>query len=209
VQAEITQQKWVERIRDSARPYVEYSTVQGAKEGVRLLPSQLADRVSFNAANPEVQRYVDRASTMLASGVNETTNYRVRDLLGTSLDEGKTIPQMTQQIRESMGTTASRAETIARTESARAYSQGQEEAWKQTEGIVKGKTWVLAPDACEFCRAAARMFNEKPVPLGQPFFRKGDTLQGVKGGSLVLDYDDVNGPPLHPNDRCAIGAVTE
>ena len=62
---------------------------------------------------------------------------------------------------------------------------------------------------CEFCRAAARLFSEKPVALNQPFFPKGSTLAGVKGGVMALDYDDVNGPPLHPNDRCSVSAVLE
>lgn len=208
IDREIRDQKWVVQIKGASEPYVRHGMTQGITAGARVLPQPLADRVSFDYANPEVQRYVDKATTRLATGLNETTSVKVREVLGSSLSEGKTIPQITERVKSTMQVDGARAETIARTESARAYSQGQVEAWKQT-GVVKGKRWVLAPDACEFCRAAARLFGETPVDLNQPFFPKGATLAGVKGGVMTLDYDDVNGPPLHPNDRCSVSAVLE
>lgn len=209
VDREIRDQKWVVQIKGASEPYVRHGMTEGIKAGTRVLPTALADRVSFEYANPEVQRYVDRATTRLATGLNESTSVRVKDMLGSSLSEGKTIPQITEQVKTTMQVDGARAETIARTESARAYSQGQVEAWKQTDGVVTGKQWSLAPDACEWCRAAARMFNDRPVPLNQPFFTKGTVLEGVKGGRMLLDYDDINGPPLHPNDRCSVLPVTE
>lgn len=207
VQREITDQKWVERIKGAAVEPIARGLNVGAETGVRLLPENLQDRVSFDYANPEVQRYVDRATTQLATGVNETTSVRVRDVLGNSLTEGKTIPEIREQVKATMQVDGARAEMIARTETAKAYTQGQLEAWKQTDGLVTGKRWVLAPDACEFCRAAARMYNETPKPLGEPFFRMGETLQGVKGGVMNIDYQDIDGPPLHPNDRCSVNPV--
>jgi len=204
VQRVITDQKWVERIKAAAVEPIARGVTVGAETGVRLLPENIQDRVRFDFANPEVQRYVDRASTQLATGVNKTTSVRVREVLGNSLTEGKTIPEIRDQVKTTMQVDGARAETIARTETAKAYTQGQLESWKQTDGLVTGKQWSLAPDACEFCRAAARMFNETPKPLGEPFFRMGDTLQGVKGGVMNIDYQDIDGPPLHPNDRCSV-----
>ena len=48
----------------------------------------------------------------------------------------------------------SRARTVARTEAMRAARTAEVEAWTST-GMVTGKTWLLAPDPCEFCEAAA------------------------------------------------------
>jgi hypothetical protein len=205
---EIQNQRWVERIATAARPHIGDMLTDGAAEGVRLLPPELREMVRFEFVNPEVSRYIDNATTRLASAVNQTTEVRVRDILGQSLEQGRTVQQMAQEIQQTLGVTGDRAETIARTESARAYVQGQEEAWKQS-GVVVGKTWLLAPDACEFCRAAARQFAANPVPLGQPFYKMGDTLAGVSGGTMILDYSDVDGPPLHPRCRCAERPVLE
>jgi HK97 family phage portal protein len=208
VQAEITNSRWVQQIASASRPYIGENLADGAANGVRLLPPELRDTVRFEFVNPEVTRWVDSATTRVATTVNQTTAMRVRDILGTALEQGKTIPEMTTEVQQRIGVDPARAEMIARTESARAYVQGQQEAWKQS-GVVTGKKWLLAPDACEFCRAAARMYNDQPVPLNQPFFRQGETLTGVSGGKMLLDYDNVDGPPLHPNDRCDVVPVLD
>jgi HK97 family phage portal protein len=201
---EIADGVWVSEIRDVADPFIRDALRQGGTAGM----GRIGVDVSFDLANPEVQRFVDRASTRLAIGMNQTTEIRMRSLLGDGLTQGETIPQLSERIRTSTGFEPARAETIARTESARAYVQGQEEAWKQS-GVVEGKQWLLAPDACEFCRAAAREFSTKTVPLGQPFFARGSTLAGVAGGTMRLDYDDVQGAPLHPNCRCDVVPVVK
>ena len=99
VQREITDQKWVERIKSAAVEPIARGVTVGADAGVRLLPENLQDRVRFDFANQEVQRYVDRASTQLATGVNETTSVRVREVIGNSLAEGKTIPEIREQVK--------------------------------------------------------------------------------------------------------------
>lgn len=205
----IQQDRWVQQIRSVSKPYIADQVVSGAQTGVRLLPPRLAESVRFEFTNPSVSRFVDSATVRLASTINETTAYDMRQVLGDSLERGLTTQETANEVQNRLGVTAPRAETIARTESARAYVQGQEEAWKQSGGVVTGKKWLIAPDACEFCRAASRLYSEKATPLGQPFFRKGETLTGVSGGTLVLDYSDVDGPPLHPNDRCSIVPVLE
>ena len=80
------------------------------------------------------------------------------------------------------------------------------EAWKQT-GMVQGKTWLLAPDPCEFCEAAAARYGENGIGLGDSFFQKDSTLTGADGGEMVLDYENIDGPPLHPNCRCSMQPV--
>jgi hypothetical protein len=190
-------QKWTAEISGAVRPIVEDALARGGELAARgLVQAGVIPEPVFEMTNPEVQRYVDRSAVRLAGGVNGTTVRSMRELLQDGLDQGETIDQLRTRI-EGLGYDPVRAQTIARTESARAYMQGQEEAWKQS-GVVKGKTWVLSPDACEFCRAAAAMYEATPVPVGTPFYAQGTVLEGDQGGKMLLDYDAVDGPPLHP-----------
>lgn len=78
-----------------------------------------------------------------------------------------------------------RANTIARTETMRAASEGRMQAWNQgiTEGFIGAnwqKEWIPESDACEIC-------------LG---------LRGKKIG--IKDSFSVGEPPAHPNCRCDV-----
>lgn len=205
VQQEIAARKWTDRIASAAEPYVRRAFSQGGAVGAARIE---AEAPSFDFSNPEVQRHVDRATTRIATGVNETTQIRVSALLGRGLEEGRTIDELAQGVQEATGVDGARAEMIARTESAKAYVQGQIASWGES-GVVVGKRWLLAPDACEFCRAMARETNDASIPLGEPFRRLGQTVQGVAGGTLQLDYEDIDGPPLHPGCRCDVIPVLE
>jgi len=50
----------------------------------------------------------------------------------------------------------------------------------------------------------AQQFEQNSVAIGEPFLKQGDVLTGADGGSLALDYEDIDGPPLHPNCRCSL-----
>ena len=98
-----------------------------------------------------------------------------------------------------------RSMMIARTETSRAYTQGQIAAWEQT-GVVTEKVWSAASDSCPFCAS----MNGKVVGLKEDYLHNGDVLSVSAGGdrtaSLRMGYGNVNGPPLHPNCRCSIVA---
>ena len=207
VTLEVQRSEWVKEIAAAARPYIENALRTGGISGAAMLPTT-DEAFGFEFANPEVSRYVDRATTKLATGVNETTTMRVRDVIGQSLERGATIDEIAAEVTTRTGIDGARAEMIARTESAKAYVQGQVEAWKQS-GVVVGKRWLLAPDACEFCRAVAREYSTKTVALGDSFYPQGHVLQGVSGGSLSLDYESIDGAPLHPGCRCDVVPVID
>ena len=166
---------------------------------------ELADRIGFEFANPEVQTWIDKSTTRLANGVGDTTEVRVRDLLGTGLQEGKTVDELADVI-ESQGFDPARARTIARTESKRGYNQGQVEAWKQT-GMVTGKKWLKAPEACPFCDEIGSQNVTKA--MDETFLNVGDSVTASDGSRFVVDYENVSGPPLHPNCRCSLLPVLE
>jgi acyl-CoA synthetase (AMP-forming)/AMP-acid ligase II len=83
---------------------------------------------------------------------------------------------------------ASRAETIARTETLDAINEGQEQLWGQAvaagyldEGAQK--VWIANDTACPLCLD----LDGVAVPLDEEF------------------DDGVDGPPLHPNCECTLG----
>ena len=197
---------------DALAPYLREAIQTGVTIGIDTV-SKVATTVDFELERADLAKYAETESIRLArqtaQGVTETTSVRVREVLGTGLENGETVDQLADRVQtwaeSQKGEDGSwnRARTVARTEAARAARSAEIEAWDST-GMVTGKTWLLAPDPCEFCEAAAKAYGDKAVGVGEPFYRKGDVLTGADGGSMVLDFEDVSGPPLHPNCRCSM-----
>jgi HK97 family phage portal protein len=141
-------------------------------------------------------------SLKLAGEINQTSIERLKASIGQGLDNDEDLGQLTERVQAQFdGFKRSRSKMIARTESARAFVGSELLAWHKS-GIVEGKLWLLAPDACEFCRAIEKHYRNKILPLGDNFAFHGGLLTGVDGGQMRLDYSDISGPPLHPNCRC-------
>ena len=206
--------RWNREIVDAMRPYLETAIRDGLIVGQRTVSEIAGGGPSFTAPNEDLDAYVRsesvRLSRQAAAGVNRYTAVRVSSILGDGLQEGETVDQLADRVEEWAGsrgdsdrTTRSRAVMIARTEAQRASRSAEVEAWRSS-GLVEGKSWVLAPDPCEFCEAMAQQFEQNSVAIGEPFLKQGDVLTGADGGSLALDYEDIDGPPLHPNCRCSL-----
>lgn len=214
--------RWDDRLLSVMKPYLETAIKQGVSFGTDTI-SQMAAQSGvpsslFTPKKETLARYIETQSTRLAASsskaVNETTTVRIKDLLGRSMEGAYTIDEVADAVQEWAGVNKDeergqrrRAMTIARTEAMRAYASAEAEAWKDT-GIVEGKEWLLAPSSCEFCEAAAEELKGKVIPLDEPFFEYGTVLVGAETGkSMVLDYEDVMTPPLHPNCRCSMQPV--
>lgn len=205
--------KWNDQIVGALRPYLQTALENGIGLGIETV-SKMANVPNFTPNRDDLKAYAQSESVRLsrraATGVNRYTSVRVGEILGNGIAEGETIPQLAARVQEWAGekgdadrATRRRALTIARTEAQRASRAAEVEAWRST-GLVEGKTWLLAPDPCEFCEAASKSFSENAVGIEESFYRKGETLVGADGGELVLDYENVDGPPLHPNCRCSL-----
>ena len=197
------------QIREIARPYAQVMATAGAQAATEslaefLTPAQLLEDAE---ANPAAVRAAERAADRMSLSVSEAAARYIADTVAQGIEEGETVEEMADRIAEQRGISRERAEMIARTESAYAYTEGRLESMKES-GVVTGKRWLLSPDACEFCEAAARQYGDKTVPLDTPFYTVGTTLTGVAGGRMKLTYRNVDGPPLHPNCRCDVIAVT-
>jgi len=202
---------------DALAPYLREAISTGANIGLDTV-AKVSSGVDFELERADLAKYAESESIRLArqtaSGVVETQTVRVREVLGTGLENGENTQKLAARVQDwaesqkDQDGSWSRARTVARTESARAARTAEVEAWSAT-GVVKGKTWLLAPDPCEFCEAAAKQYGEKSIGVGDTFFKKGDILTGADGGAMVLDYEDVAGPPLHPNCRCSMLPVLD
>ena len=127
------------------------------------------------------QALADRAK--LVKGIAETTKEQIRNITGQAAREGHGIDWIREQIQQLKEMSASRAELIARTESAAMYSKGSLIAYAES-GQVSGTEW-LATDPCPICAELAG----KVTPLGEMF------------------ADDIEHPPAHPACRCALVPV--
>ncbi len=160
----------------------------------------------WDVTAPEIARYLNNYVVDLARSISVKTEQLLTREIQTGITEGWTVQQFREHIESTPGWTtdgiANRSEMIARTESARAFAEGQIQSWSQVGGVV-GKEWLAAPDCCEFCQEAAERFNAsspklRDVPDG---FRVGSVLT-VGNQSYVIQHHDILGPPLHPNCRC-------
>ena len=198
------------QIREIARPYAQVMATAGAQAATESLAAFLTPEALIEdaEANPAAVRAAERAADRMSNSVSESAAQYIADTVAGGIKEGATVDEIADRIAEQRGISRERAEMIARTESAYAYTEGRLEAMKES-GVVTGKRWLLSPDACEFCAAAARDYGDKTVALDTPFYTVGTTLTGTAGGRMKLTYRNVQGPPLHPNCRCDVIAVTE
>lgn len=125
--------------------------------------------------------------------------------LNTTLVEGQAAGESLGKLKkrvESVYTDAKgyRAERIARTESLRAANKASESVY-QSNGFSSVQ-WFTNPGACEYCQSMMGRIKT----IGQSFNKVGDLVTGVDGGQLVVDYQDIETPPLHVNCKCSINA---
>ena len=214
VEALLKSARWDREIVEAMRPYLQASLKDGLALGMETMKSLATTLPDFAPQMANLEAYTRSESVRLArgaaAGVNRYTAVRVSKILGDGIEQGRSIPEIADDVQAWAGekgdverSTRSRALTIARTEAQRATRKAESEAWKST-GLVEGKTWLLAPDACEFCEAAAAAFGQKSVGINEPFFKQGEVLTGTDGGTMILDYEDIDGAPLHPNCRCSM-----
>lgn len=203
-----SQKKLIADLANTAKPYAQTIAEAGLSQGASLLPSGSLDLGLLSGKASEfVVEATNRAAIRMARSVSDSLAERVSNIIRIGIEETATGTDVIGLLEEA-GFDENRAQTIARTESARAYTDGQNAAW-EASGVVKGKTWLVSPYACEFCEAAAKEFGEKSVGVNDAFYERGATITGASGATMALDFDDTSGPPLHPNCRCSLLPVID
>lgn len=216
----IRSSKFDRKVVAAVRPYLLSAVESGKQIGIDTVsqivgPTANPDAL-FRAENRSLAAYAqveaDKAARRMADSFREYTEAKVRSIVAEAMSEGRSIPEIADALEDWSDETETdiadsrhRAITIARTEAQRAARKTEVAAWKAS-GVVVGKTWLLAPDPCEFCEAASDLYSKSEAAIGldAPFFEKGSVLEGADGGNLSLDYEAIDGPPLHPNCRCSL-----
>jgi len=153
-----------------------------------------------DATTPETIELLKDNTRKFSKSVTITTNEIIRKQLIEGTKKNETISEISNRIEDTFtGIKKTKADLIARTESARIAGAGTEQAFIDS-GVVEGKQWVAEPTACEFCSA----LDGVTASLGENFYNKGDTITGVDGGTYTFDYDELPYQPVHPNCRCSI-----
>ena len=185
----------------------------------------------FDGLNPEAQRAAERQAAAMVTAISEETRAAIRALIARSIREGVPPYDSARMIQSMIGLTdrqaqaaanyreelinqglemgrvntlldryvekkiRDRAESIARTEVMSALTEGSLESWRQAreEGLLgkdAKKEWIVTPDD-RLCPNCAPMDGVQ-VPLDAKFH---------------TPLGDVDGPTLHPQCRCVLGAV--
>ncbi len=188
----------------ACEPHITYMAINGGQQGLKEIG---APPDIFDVTNPKVAAYIRQYSIKLAGELNTYTAEKLSDSLADGIEAGESPSALSNRVSELYEDfEGSRSETIARTESARAFVAGTNEAWKESE-VVEGKQWMLAAGACAVCKAIARKFSGTVVPLDSPFLPLGSSIALEDGKMYHVDYMPINGGDAHPNDRCSIRPV--
>jgi hypothetical protein len=152
--------------------------------------------------------YVEGYTFELVKGVTETMADQMRTVISAGLEKGQTINEIQQELTDRVpDVSLARAETIARTETARAAQNG---SLTQAEELgFEAKTWSLSGNPCGLCEGAAAALGGKQVPIGEPFFRAGDTIAGTDGKMYTMARDVRAACELHPNCSCSSIEIQE
>lgn len=193
--------KWeLEVIEQMGKP-IKAQLVTGGQYGL----DQLRMGLRFDVMNPETQRWLRQYVAHFGSVTTEELGLKFSREMLVGMEQGETIFELRKRTEKFFGRMKThKSEMIARTESSRGSHQGMLQGWKQS-GVVTAKVWQTQPGACQFCEP----MQGKVVELERSFFEQGSVAPGNQGGNLKLDYEIVEGPPLHPNCICTLTAVVK
>ncbi|KKL12236.1 hypothetical protein LCGC14_2537780, partial [marine sediment metagenome] len=125
--------------------------------------------------------------------VVETTRGWVNGLVAQTIEQGESLQTLQKNLRSGFAFSRSRAEMIARTETANAQTDGSIKSY-QSQG-TEGKEWLTAGDervdGGDPSGPCIQAEGQGPIPVGQPF----------NNGFM--------GPAAHPRCRCTILPVRQ
>lgn len=179
--------------KDDVLEYLEFCFLEGVRAqygrlGLKTKTTKMSFEFDggfdFELTNPDLIAALEADADFLLnrSNIDATTRQRLIDLIQqTKLENNATIDEISKALTDEMpDISASRAFTIARTETSRAMGQGNFNAMVQNG--VTTKKWVLAGSKpCEICQPNA---DDGYIPVNDTF-SSGD------------DYE-----PAHPNCEC-------
>jgi SPP1 gp7 family putative phage head morphogenesis protein len=170
---------WADDWADSMRRFYPLALEKAFGDAGVTLGMSLA----FTVSNPLIRETLGELVQQV-KGLSETSADDIRALIGRQAEEGWSISRLTDEIlKQGEIQSADRAEMIARTETAAAYSKGSLLAYKQS-GVVEAVEWLAEMDD-----------------------RTSPECRALHGKRRALDdafEDGTSHPPRHPRCRCAL-----
>lgn len=156
----------------------------------------------FNPTESNIKKIVELSAKRMSKSYNDTTLLLLKQAINDGIQSGDGVPQIAQRVNDVYEFSDTyRALMTAHTEAFYTANESSREAYKQS-GVVRTIRWYTSEDerVCEFCAP----MNGKVIDVKEIFFKKGETIQGINGGSMNTDYRSIDVPPLHPNCNCFI-----
>jgi HK97 family phage portal protein len=141
----------------------------------------------FDLKNVRAAEWAKKAAALLVKDITATTKRVVERIISAGVKEGQSAAQITDALMKSSVFSRERARLIARTETQRAYNQGNISGYEQS-GVVEGKEWTGGVNCCDVCTE--------------------NTLQGTIDLRATFASGD-NYPPAHPNCRCRLVPIVK
>jgi len=177
---------WAERFADALEPELGAAMKIGAGAGAHMAGITTP---AFDIQSTEAANAVQNLSRLFCDEIQQHTVDAIMDAVEDSIVAGETVGQLTDRINGIYDyAKTGRAEMAARTETSRAYTEGQIFEWREA-GIEKKQWHAIFVNTCDDCAA----MNGKVIEL--------------EGKYAGLKDDVLNGPPLHPNCMCDLYPV--
>lgn len=170
---------------------LEEVAVDGIEQGFNAVGITSADATAL--ANPRAVAWAEAHAAKLVSGLTNTTQNALRDLIVKAEKEGWSVKRLQDEIVNSYAFSPERAELIAQHELASADIMGNLMGWQTAQekyGMKLRKRWIVAP-----------MENNCPA-----------CLENARAGALDLDEEFPSGhlaAPAHPRCHCDLVAEAD
>lgn len=185
---------WRERMVSTAEPHWD----DAAERSLKRLEKEIAD-MNFKLTDPAWQRFLEGKRVKVAA-ITDRAREMIRDTMIQAVNEGKTITQVQEDLRDVFNKLAQPARrlTIARTEIAQASNGVRFLGFRASD--VKTVSWVTSGD--EFVRETHTAYEDLgTVPLGANFM-----AETGRGGTLHSPSDPAGPPEEIVNCRCTLVA---
>lgn len=137
----------------------------------------------FNLENIRAMEWAEDNATVLIRGMAEETKANVTRIVNEGISQGWARDKLANALMEHSDFGKARAQMVARTETQRAFNQGNLRGYKESE-VVDGKYWLeMGTGICNVC------------------------LMNTDAGVIGMDANFPSGhdaPPAHPNCRCRL-----
>lgn len=164
--------------------------------------------VSTPVLNPFLLNWIKEYTFKFALSVSRSLESRMHKVIEDGVRGGLSVVEVADDLEKMFGPKYQRWKSyqVALTETSRAYNNAAIVQWGET-GVVEQKEWGADANSCPFCLR----LNGRRIALSDVFYPQGTVLQERDRDGyerrMVLDYEPITGPPLHPHCDCYIRPI--